>query len=142
MIFARKKQITYVDVVRAYGGVLEKPAKGIALLRDAADLPYEEGLVKEAICRIAVSGEGTATRNQLKAGFMQLASFTPKTFIPELPILPRGKLSNEEKLEFIETVKEVIGPSIGKNEAVTKKMSELSHEFEARCRFIEVATNA
>ena len=141
-MFGRTKQITYVDVVRAYGAVLEKPAKGVALLRDTADLPYEEGLIKEAICRIAVSGEGTATHDQLKAGFMQLASFTFKTLSPELPILPRGELSNEQKLEFIQTVKEVLGPSIGKNEAIAKRMSALSHEFEARCSFIEVAANA
>ena len=140
-IFGRKQQVTYVDVVREFGLVLEKPARGAALTRRMAELPYEMGLIKEAICQLAVDGGGSATRDQLKAGFMQLAAFIDQEPAPALPHLPSDGIGGNLKTEFLEEVISTLGSAEEQSKAVTAKIAQLAHEFEARCKFIEVAAN-
>jgi hypothetical protein len=142
MAWFEKKQTTYADVVRAYGKALSEPSRNATATHQASKLPFEIGLIKEAICRVAVDGRGNVPREQLKVAFVQLATFVDDYDERALPEPPATDATAQEQAAFAQQVLDVMGGAPDKQAAVAQRMQQLDHEFEARCKFIDLAEAA
>jgi hypothetical protein len=80
-----------LEIMRAYGAVMQQQAAGQTGLADSSELPYAKEAIKAAIVDTMQSTSDSDTREMLKAGYVYLANwqagFTQAEQQTELPVM-------------------------------------------------------
>ena len=70
------RDLSDIDIVAAYGAVLERATPGAAGTYSIGELPFRKDIISAAIVRVASSGSMEAAQlDALHAGFLQLSAF-------------------------------------------------------------------
>ena len=126
------EQSGWLEIVQAYGDVLERTPRGIGGSRPAAALPYDKCIIRAALVE-AASQEGVTEEQfgALGVGYVELASFRdgggrPGVF-QETPD-PRG-MSDSEMREFAQRISEGGDEDVAISVAIAAESKALLNEW-------------